>query len=228
MRRRPRRDADLGREPHWDRLIRYRPAWADAALARRVLAAALVVLAGALYLRGDPDTHPVDIVVAARDLSPGHVLETADLHRVPRPAGMLPEGALRDVAPVLGATVTGPVRAGEILTDLRVLGPRLATAATGAREARIVPIRLADNAVADILRTGDRVDVIAGAEHAAEGAHGPAPPHTLATDAVVVLIAGAAKARGSDERVVLVALDPAPATIVAAASLTSALTVVFH
>lgn len=228
MRRRPRREADLGREPHWDRLIRYRPAWADSTLVRRLLAAALVVLAAALYLRGDPDTHPVDTVVATRDLAPGRVLDAADLRTVPRPAGMLPEGALRDFGPLLGATVTAPVRAGEILTDLRVLGPRLATAATGAREARIVPIRLADKAVADILRIGDRVDVIAGAEPAAEGAHGPAPPRTLATDAVVVLIAGAARVRGSDERVVLVALDPMPATTVAAASLTNALTVVFH
>ncbi|MBF6172648.1 SAF domain-containing protein [Nocardia blacklockiae] len=225
--RRPHRTADLGRTPRWDRITRFRPAWADSTLVRRVVAAVLVVLAGVLYLRGDPDTRQVDIVVAAHDLTPGRVLDPGDLRRVPRPAGTVPEGAVRDAGAVLGATVAGAVRGGEILTDLRVIGPRLA-AATAGPDARIVPIRLADNAVAEILRLGDRVDVIAGAEPESGGDHGPAPPRTLATEAVVVLVAGAGKTRGSDERIVLVALDPAHATAVAAASLATALTVVFH
>ncbi|WP_024802215.1 SAF domain-containing protein [Nocardia sp. BMG51109] len=224
----PRLDTDLGRGLRWDLVTRYRPPWADSTFARRLLAVALTVLAGALFLRGDPEAHPAAVVVAAHDLAPGRVLDATDLQRVLRPAGTLPEGAVGDVAALLGATVTGAVHGGEILTDLRVLGPRLAAAATGAADARIVPIRLADNAVADILRTGDRVDVIAAEESAAEGAPGPAPPRTLATDAAVVLIAGAGKGRASEEHVVLVALDPARATAVAGASLRTPLTVVFR
>ncbi|RDI51752.1 SAF domain-containing protein [Nocardia mexicana] len=225
--KRSRPDADLGRGPRWDLAIRYRPAWADATLARRLLAAILAVLAGALFLRGNPRTEQVEVVVAARDLAPGRILDVGDLRRKPLPAGTLPEGAARELAPLLGATATGAVRAGEILTDLRVIGPRLAAVAAGTPEARIVPIRLADKAVADILRTGDRVDVVA-AEESADGAHGTGPPRTLAVDAAVVLIAGAGKTRGAEERIVLVALDATRATAVAAASLHTALTVVFH
>ncbi|WP_280268229.1 SAF domain-containing protein [Nocardia wallacei] len=221
-----RTDADLGRGPRWDP-ARYRPAWADATLARRLLAAALAVLAGVLFLRGDPRAQQVEVAVAARDLAPGRILGSDDLRLAPRPAATLPTGAVRELRPVLGATATGAVRAGEILTDLRVVGPRLAAVAAGTREARIVPIRLADNAVADILRAGDRVDVVA-AEESADGAHGTGPPRTLAVDAAVVLIAGAGKPRGTEERTVLVALDAARAAAVAAASLRTALTVVFH
>ncbi|WP_460700092.1 SAF domain-containing protein [Nocardia thraciensis] len=226
--KRSRPDPHLGRGPRWDLAIRYRPAWADATAARRLLAAVLAVLAGALYLRGNPRTEQVEVVVAARDLAPGRILDSADLRRAPRPAGTLPEGAARDLTPLLGATATGAVRAGEILTDLRVIGPRLAAAAAGTPEARIVPIRLADNAVADILRAGDRVDVVAAEESAAGGSHGAGPPRTLAVDAAVVLIAGTGKTRGPEDRIVLVALDATRAAAVAAASLHTALTVVFH
>ncbi|MBB5914642.1 Flp pilus assembly protein CpaB [Nocardia transvalensis] len=226
--KRPRLDADLGREPRRYLTSRYRPAWADSTLLRRLLAVALAVLAGALLVRGDPGRHESAVVVAAHDLAPGRVLAAGDLRVAAFSAGTLPDGALHEVTPLLGATVSGAVHGGEILTDLRVVGSRLATAATGTPDARIVPIRLADNAVADILRTGDRVDVIA-ADEAAEGAHGPGPPRTLATDAVVVLIAGVGKSgRGSDDRVVLLALAAAHATAVAAASLRTALTVVCH
>ncbi|MGW5144157.1 flagellar biosynthesis protein FlgA, partial [Nocardia beijingensis] len=101
----------------------------------------------------------------------------------------------------------------------------LAAAAAGAREARIVPVRLADTAVADILRAGDRVDVI-GAEDM--GGAGARPARTLAADAAVVLVSGAGTGRAATERVVLVAMDAEHATAVAGASLRTALTVVFH
>ncbi|MBF6330591.1 SAF domain-containing protein [Nocardia transvalensis] len=220
-------DADLGREPRWEVLTRHRPAWADGVLVRRLLALGLTVLAAVLFVRGDPSARRVDAVVAARDLAPGRILSAEDLRRAPRPADTLPEGAVHDLSALVGATVTGAVRSGEILTDLRVVGPRLAQVATGVTDARIVPIRLADNAIADILRAGDRVDVIA-APHTDADLEGPAPPQTLATDAAVVLVTTSDKTRGQGERAVLVALDAAHATTVAAASLRSALTVTFH
>ncbi|MFF7939923.1 SAF domain-containing protein [Nocardia gamkensis] len=216
--------ADLGRGG-WNPAGWQRPSWADAVLARRLLAAALAALAVLLFLRGDPDTERTTVLVAGRDLAPGRLLEAGDLRPAPREAGTLPAGAVADAAALVGATLTGAMRQGEVFTDLRVVGPRLAAAATGAREARIVPIRLADTAVADILRAGDRVDVIG-----AEDANGPGtrPARTLATDSAVVLVAGAGDGRGAAERVVLVAMDAEHATAVAAASLRTALTVVFH
>ena len=182
--------ADLGRGDSLRSVIWNRPPWADALLARRLLAAALTALAIVLLLRGDPGSARTEIVVAGRDLPPGHLLEATDLRAIRLESGTLPAGAVDDIAVLVGATLTGAMRAGEVFTDLRVVGPRLAAVATGTGDARIVPIRLADTAVAEILRAGDR--------------------------------------RGAPERVVLVAMDAEHATAVAAASLRTALTVVFH
>lgn len=227
---RPRRggDRDLGRAARWESLLDRRPSWADARLARRILAAALTALAGFLYLRGDPDTRRIPAVVAAHDLAPGQAVRAADLRISEFAAGTLPVGVLHELAPLEGATLTAAMRAGEIFTDVRVVGPRLAAAATGAADARIVPIRLADNAVADILRSGDRVDVVA-----AEPAAPADSPRPLAVGAVVVSIPGGERASpdrsgAANERIVLIALDSEHATTVAAASLRTALTVVFQ
>ncbi|MFE3444304.1 SAF domain-containing protein [Nocardia sp. NPDC059180] len=220
-------DAPLGRGETLREALWNRPPWADGLLARRLLAGALTAAAIILFLRGDPDADRMSVVVAARDLAPGHLLESSDLRVVDREAGALPGGAVRDPAPLIGATLTGAMRSGEILTDLRVIGPRLATVAGGAPDARIVPIRLADTAVADILRAGDRVDVIAAGESDRTAAQ---QARTLATDAAVVLISGSpgASPTRSAERVVLVAMGAENAAAVAAASLSTALTVVFH
>lgn len=200
----------------------HRPHWADSLLLRRLLAVGLVFLAAALFLRGDPAAERSSVVVAGHDLAPGHVLAASDLRSAPRESTALPDGVVRDSAEVIGATLTGAMRTGEVFTDIRVVGPRLAAVATGARDARIVPIRPADTAVAEILRAGDRVDVVGGEEQ------GSRPARTLATDAAVVLVSGPSDGRATKERVVLVAMDAEHATVVAAASLHTALTVVFH
>ncbi|WP_306357606.1 MULTISPECIES: RcpC/CpaB family pilus assembly protein [unclassified Nocardia] len=216
-----------------------RPPWSDGAVPRRLVAVGLLVLAAALALRGDPADRRTEVVVAARELPPGHTLGAPDIRSVGRETTGLPEGFAEDPAALLGATLTGAVRAGEILTDVRVVGPRLAAAAAGTPDARIVPIRLADEAVASVLRAGDRVDVVAAeadpgdtareqrSRRTAEADSVP-PVRVLATDAAVVLVSGGDGPRESGERVVLVALDARHATAVAAASLRTALTVVFH
>lgn len=217
--------ADLGRDNPLRFAFSNRPPWADGLLVRRLLAAALVVVAAVLFVRGNPSTERVPVVVATHDLAPGHLIKPDDLQIVAHESGTLPTGAATDAETLVGATLTGAMRPGEIFTDLRIIGPRLAGVATGSDNARIVPIRLADTAVADILRAGDRVDVIGGGEARATGAH---RARTLATDAVVVLVAGPNDQPGGGDRVVLVAMDAEPATTVAAASLHTALTVVFH
>ncbi|MEV2219151.1 SAF domain-containing protein [Nocardia vinacea] len=222
--------ADLGRGDSpcsaiWNRASWNRPPWANALLARRLLAVALTALAIVLFLRGDPGSARTEVVVAGRDLPPGHLLEATDLRSTPLESGTLPAGAVADIAVLVGATLTGGMRTGEIFTDLRIVGPRLAAVATGAGDARIVPIRLADSAVAEILRAGDRVDVIGAEEQSGPGTR---PARLLAIDAAVVLVSGPGDRRGAPERVVLVAMDAEHATAVAAASLRTALTVVFH
>ncbi|APE37210.1 flagellar biosynthesis protein FlgA [Nocardia mangyaensis] len=218
--------ADLGRGSSWRFALGNRPAWADALLVRRIAAAALALVALALFIRGDPGGARVAVVVAATDLAPGRLLTAADLRVDHYESRSLPTGFVVDTADLVGATLTGAMRSGETFTDLRVVGPRLAAAAAGSTDARIVPIRLADSAVAEVLRAGDRVDVIGVEDAGGPGATRPA--RTLATDAAVVLVTGHADRRAGTERVVLVALDGEYATAVAGASLRTALTVVFH
>ncbi|MEU1428297.1 SAF domain-containing protein [Nocardia sp. NPDC005746] len=204
--------------------FRSRLTWVDSVLLRRAGAVALLMAAAFLAVRPDPSADRTSVLVAARELPPGQVLGDGDLRTADRETATLPAGAVRDAARVRGATLAAALTAGEILTDVRVLGPRLAAVAAGSPDARIVPIRLADNAVAEILRTGDRVDVVAGEDTGGTGR----PARLLAADAAVVLVPQADGTRGRTDRVVLVALDSRRATAVAAASLRTALTVVFH
>lgn len=221
-------DSNLGRGRGAEILAGLRPAWFDLTLLRRLAAVTLAAVAALIALRADPGGAQTSVVVAAHTLRPGQVLGAADLRRATLPSAALPEGVVTDAAQLVGAISTGAVHTGEILTDLRTVSPRLAAAATGAPDARIVPMRLADNAIAEILRAGDRVDVVA----ADEGHERSPTARTLATDAAVVLVSApedsSARSRESTDRVVLLALDPDHATAVAAASLHTAMTVVFH
>ncbi|MGW5386052.1 SAF domain-containing protein [Nocardia sp. NPDC003963] len=217
--------ARLGSAETWRDAFDNRPPWADGLLLRRILAALCALVAVALLLRGDPAHTRISVVVAARDLAPGHILGAADLRLMSYPPDIAPTGASTDPVPLFGAVSTAALRAGEVLTDVRVVGPRLAEVATGRPDARIVPVRLADTAITEILRAGDRVDVVAA------GAEDSASPRTLAVDAAVVLVSGPPPESGTNrrtERVVLVAMDAHRAAVVAAASLNSALTVIFH
>jgi hypothetical protein len=204
-----------------------RPEWTRTVAARRVVAAALVVLAAVAAVRSDPDGIRRVVVVAARDLRPGISLSTEDLRLEKRLAPTLPEGAQVSVDGVVGATLAGPARRGEVLTDVRLLGPRLAESASGP-DARIVPLHLADSALLDLVRAGDVVDVLASGPQTAP-AGGEPTPHVVARDAVVVLVSAKPAQRGpSSDRVVLVALPSATADLVAGVALVETVTLTFH
>jgi Flp pilus assembly protein CpaB len=205
---------------------RLRPDWSRTAAARRVAAGALVVLAAIAGLRPDPAQERTDIVVAARDLAPGIELGSADVRVETRTATTVPDGAQTDLARVVGATLAGPARRGEALTDVRLLGPRLAESAAGPN-ARIVPLHLDDTALLDLIRPGDVVDVLGAGTDAGVGAH--AEPQVMATDAVVVLVSQRPTGAGSGGgRVVLVALPAHEANEVAGAALVQSVTLTFH
>jgi Flp pilus assembly protein CpaB len=197
-----------------------RPDWTRTISARRVAAGCLVVLAAVTALRDDPHGDQTDIVVAARDLPPGVELTSADVRIEKRLAATVPDGASVTVDSVVGSTLAGPARRGEVLTDVRLLGPRLAQLAVGP-EARIVPLHLADTGLLDLVRPGDVVDVLA--------ADDDVRPKVVATDAVVVLVSEKQKGPGAGgERVLLVALPAHAANDVAGATLTQAVTLTFH
>lgn len=198
-----------------------RPDFARTVLARRVTAGLLVLLAAVAAWRPDPESAPRDVVVALRDLGPGIRLTAEDIALRRLPAGTLPDGALTTLAAVVGATLTGPSRRGEVLTDTRVLGSRYAELSVGPN-ARMVPLHLADAAVLGVIRPGDIVDVLG-----ASSADSEARPRLLASDAVVVLVSPADTGTGTD-RVVLVALPAVPANALAGASLVQSVTLTIH
>ena len=201
-----------------------RPDWTRTVAARRVAAGALVVLAAVAALRSDPHGDQTDIVVAARDLSPGVELTAADVRLEKRMAATVPDGSQSSVDAVVGSTLAGPARRGEVLTDVRLLGPRLAQSAAGPN-ARIVPLHLADTALLDLVRPGDVVDVLAAPKDDVDDA----TPLVVATDAIVVLVSEKQKGPGAGgDRVVLVALPAHAANDVAGATLMQAVTLTFH
>ncbi|MFP5022506.1 Flp pilus assembly protein CpaB [Pseudonocardia phyllosphaerae] len=195
------------------------PGWARGLLLRRVAAALLVLAAAVVALLPDPADDRVPVLVAARDLSPGGPIAAADLTVAQWPPSLVPAGALRRPPDALGRVPAGPMRPGEPVTDLRLIGPELAVRTAGPG-ASAVPLRPADPGVAALLSPGSAVDVVTGDR---------AGPRVLATRArvlAVVAAAGGAAARADGSGpLVLVALPEAEATAVAAATLAGEVTV---
>jgi Flp pilus assembly protein CpaB len=206
-------------------LAALRPNWSRTLAARRVAAGALVVLAAVVALRSNPQGDRTEIVVASHDLAPGVELTADDVRLENRMAATVPDGSQSDVDTVIGATLAGPARRGEVLTDVRVLGPRLAESVAGP-DARIVPLPLADSALLDLVRPGDVVDVLAAGT---SDAGADAQPQLVATNAVVVLVSEKPKGSGNGSgRVVLVAVGAHAANNVAVAALVQTVTLTFH
>jgi Flp pilus assembly protein CpaB len=204
------------------RLLAARPDWSRTLAARRAAAGVLVVLAAVVAVRSNPQGERTDVVVAARDLASGVALTADDVRLENRSAATVPDGSQADISALVGATLAGPARRGEVLTDVRVLGPRLAESVAG-RDARIVPLPLADNALLDLVRPGDVVDVLAA------GSEADSQTQLVATDAVVVVVSEKPKGAGAGgDRVVLVALPGHAANKVAAATLLQTVTLTFH
>jgi len=197
------------------------PDWVHTLAARRAVAGVLVVLAALSAIRADPGGEHDTIVVASHDIAPGTALGPDDVHVEKRLTSTLPDGAQAGTDAVIGATTAGPVRRGEVITDVRLLSSRLAEADAGP-QARIVPVPIADQAVLDVLRSGDVIDILAAPSGSSD-----AEPRVIARDGVVVLVSDRPKG-GAGDRVVLVALPPAPANSVAGATLTQSMALTLH
>ena len=125
---------------------------------RRLLAALLLgsaVLAG-LRAVAPPAPPTVAVLVAAEDLPAGRVLSPDDLLEVAYAEGTAPAGAVAD--PV-GDTLASPVRRGEPLTDVRLVGPGLLRSGSGEVA---LPVRIPDAESVGLLEVGDRIDLVVG------------------------------------------------------------------
>lgn len=125
---------------------------------RRLLAAVftgLAVLAGLTALRPSDDLAAV--LVARHDLRSGQIVTSGDVRTASLPAGSTPTRVLsRDEA--IGRRVAGPMRAGEAMTDYRIVRP---DSLAGYGEDAVRTTVRVDAAEVAGLRVGDRVDVVA-------------------------------------------------------------------
>lgn len=194
--------------------------WPRTMALRRLVAVALVLLAGALAVRpaSARDTTSVAVVVAAHDLAPGSTLTERDVGVRQFPAAAVPNGTLTRRGVATGRVLASAVRAGEPLTDVSIVGAADTALTTGNPSAATVPVRLADPDVADLLRPGIRVDVVT-----LDPDRQTDP--VLAENATVVTIRDTPATQGQPGRLVLVAVPRQFATQLAAASLRQPVTV---
>jgi pilus assembly protein CpaB len=189
-------------------------------LARRVAAALLASVALVAALRPPPvpasERVPevVAVAVAAHDLPPGTVLAAADLAVASYPPDAVPAGAATGPDQLQGGVLAGGVRAREPITDARLVGAGLTALLPEGQVA--APVRLADVAVAALVRTGDRVDVLATPADAAAA-------EVVAAGALVLAASGADEETGSG--LLVIAVDDETAARLAAAATAATLTV---
>lgn len=225
------RSALAGRPWHRILAVVRGPGWARVALLRRAGAGLLAALALVLALAPDGSADEAPVLVTVRDLAPGAVIRAPDLAVRSWPSALVPAGAIRGVPDAEGRVVAGAVRAGEALTDLRLVGVEL-TARAGGPDAAAVPLRPADPAVAALLAPGTVVDVVTlgpGRDApgprpgAAEAGADAGPGAEVIAERATVLSVVPAPAQGAGRAgggpLVLVALPRDAATAVAAASL---------
>jgi len=190
---------------------------------RRLLAAGLAAIAVAAGIHAVEPAEPVTVpvLVAARDLAAGVPLVAADLEVRALPEALVPLGVLRPGDETVGRLLTGAVRAGETLTDVRLLGSSLVDGLSAGAVA--TPVRVADAGVAGLVRPGDRVDVLAtpATLDAEVGA-----THVAASGVIVVAIPDPSTPGGfGDGALLVLATSPQTAADLAAATVTSRLSI---
>jgi pilus assembly protein CpaB len=127
--------------------------------------------------------HPIPVVVAARDLPRGSVLEPAMLEVVTMPSAFAPPAAIAQPERVDGRTLLAGLATGEVVTSTRLAGPRAGPVAALV-PAGLRAVALAVSLPPGAVRPGDRVDVLA--------TYAGGQPHTetVAQGVEVLLVTG--------------------------------------
>jgi Flp pilus assembly protein CpaB len=192
-----------------------------------VCAGVLLLIAVFAAASGGRDSDVSPVIVAAHDLTPGSRLTSSDVTTTQADPAVIPAGAITDPSALIDLTVTGPVRSGEMLTGSRVLSSRLPIELLGRPDARLVPVKLSDTAIVELLREGDVVDVLSIND--SNGDQSVRAATVLVKNAVVALVSEPAQIRRTDgSRLALLAMPERDAHTVASATLASPITVVFH
>jgi Flp pilus assembly protein CpaB len=186
--------------------------WRKALLRHRRLLLALLtaatVMAFAEHIRPAPPPETL-VVVASRDLAAGTVIEPDHVRSVGMPTAIVPAGTASDARQLVGETVAGPVRAGEPLTDRRVVADSLLAGYPAGSVA--APVRVTDADVVALIQVGDRVDVYAADPRTEQAAR------LIVVDAPVVSVPATGDSSSQGGLVVL-AVDASDAALLAASA----------
>lgn len=192
---------------------------------RFALAAGLIGLAAALamHVLRPPPPPTVDVAVTARPVAAGTEFTGDDVVVRAIAADVAPPGAVHAVADLLGRAAVVGLPAGAPLHATLVSDDGVSAAAP--RGTVVVPVRLSDDAVAGLLRPGDRVDLLAATTSGSEPAD---EPQYLAHAALVLPVPAGREpesaggllgpAADGDEPVTLVAVRPKDAPELSAVS----------
>ncbi|GAA2784103.1 SAF domain-containing protein [Saccharopolyspora taberi] len=193
--------------------------YAQIVLLRRATAVVLTLLAAMLAIqpRPGPEASEAPVLVAARDLPPGHVLAREDLAERSMPLELVPGGALNQLNAAEGRVLGSASRRGEPLTDVRLAGPAQTALTTGDAGHAAVPVRLEDPDIADLLYPGRRVDLVTTATRSGNSS-------VLAERAPVISVRPPGEQRDQG-RLIVVGLPEQLAPAVATASITRSVTV---
>jgi len=204
--------------------------------ARRIVAATLAGLAVLTLGTGlrSNETTSASTLVASRAIGAGQVIGADDL-TTGRWGATAPLGLMTDLASVVGRRSAVPIAKGMAIASNALVGPSLLS------EPGLVlaPVRLFDPGAGDLLVAGDRIDLLAAATGIGglDGEADPRPADVVAADVRVVATparesAGSSsaflgsEARASAGGTVLLAVDRATATRIAAAAAIARLSIV--
>ncbi len=162
----------------------------------------------------------ITVVKAKSQLPGGTVVSASDLVLDRVVASDVPDGVLTDPLALVGKTLAAPVAQNQMMTPLIATATR-----TSVSQGHVIaPLRLADTALATLLRPGDVVDVIAADAQAEQAA-------VVAAGARVVTIPELPDDRvgpGPDGALVLIDVDAQTASVVAHAAASAPLSVIWR
>ena len=182
-----------------------------------VICAAGALLAGVEAASAPPE-ELVAVVVAAGDLDGGRRLGPDDLRTVSFRAATLPAGTLGSEAAAVGRVLAAPLRDGEPVTDVRLVAPGLLEGYPGLVAA---PVRVADRGTVDLVRVGDPVDLLA-----TDPERGDAALVVRGARVVAVPRSGPDRDGLTPGGLLVVAVTPAEAVVLAGVSASSVVSVV--
>ena len=198
----------------WFRALRRAVSWHRRKLA--VLAAVAAVLT-AISAATPPPAATMSVVVTTRRVPPGATLTNADLDLRKVDPAAIPEQPVTELTGVTGRVAGAALARGQVLTAVDLTVPTAPS-----RPGRVLmPLRLSEAEVVDLLRVGDRVSVLAALPDSAAA-------KVVGRDILVVgLPTPADTSRPAAERgsLVLVEVDERTATTLAQASASAQLTV---